>query len=62
VRDDLSLFGFGGQDACYRLFVGFFLWSLSEAAGEFVIADGLRGFEEGQKGLDLLHGRVSMIS
>jgi len=31
-----------------RLFVDVFLRSLSEAAGELLIADGLRRFEEGQ--------------
>ena len=42
--DPLSLFGFGGQDARNRLFVRFFLRSLSEAASEFVIAWRVPGY------------------
>jgi hypothetical protein len=54
VRDDLSLFGFSGQDARNRFFVGFLFGSLREPAGELLVADGLPGVEKGQESVDLL--------
>jgi hypothetical protein len=48
------LFGFSGQNARNSLFVGFFLRGLSEPTGEFLIADGLHGFQKGQESVDLL--------
>ena len=53
VRDALSLFGFGGQDAGDGLFIDFFLGGLGKAAGKLLIADGLPGIQKGQKRVDL---------
>jgi hypothetical protein len=53
VRDALSLFGFGGQDAGDGLFIDFFFGNLREAAAELLIADGLPGIQKGQERLDL---------
>jgi hypothetical protein len=47
VRDVLTVFGFGGQNAGDGLFIHFFFSCLGDAAGEILIADGPRG---GQKG------------
>jgi hypothetical protein len=54
VRDALSSFGFGGQDAGSGLFVDFFFGSHCEAAGELLIADMLGDSQKGQERVDLL--------
>jgi hypothetical protein len=39
VRDALSLFGFGGQDSSYGLFIDLFFGSPGEAAVELLSAN-----------------------
>jgi hypothetical protein len=54
VRDRLSLLGFGGQDARYRLFIGFLFRSFREPADEFLIGDGRPTFQKRQESVDLV--------
>jgi hypothetical protein len=58
VRHALSRFSFGGQDAGDGLFIDLFFGSLGEAAGEFLVTDGLRRDQKGQERVDLLGGQI----
>ena len=58
MSNGLTRFGFGSQDARDSLFVGCFLGSLREPAGELLIAERLTGFEKGHQSLDLLPRQV----
>ena len=62
MRDALSLFGFGGQDARGGLFIDLCFGSLCEAAGELLITDGFGRGQQGQERGTCCGGKASMIS
>jgi hypothetical protein len=62
VRDDFSVFGFGGEDAGDGPFVDFFFGRHREPTGELLITDGLGGAKRVNSAWTYCGGKASMIS